>query len=352
MPRAIGRPVFVDGLHGLDAVETRRRLALVMAACRAASIEAGGDRGLDAILRRVEGDLLFSARMAVGELAEALAEHEAERAPPKPKPPPEPVTAVGSLRPSPAPAENLAMTTHQPGDFYSWARATTRHGAAATATPSPATSSSSPASTGAVTAGRSPASSIPTPSMSATRPPASGSHRQPCRALPPPRLGARPCPHLRFVPPSSTPVPEPAMPRAYAPPPERRTLPAPTSAFGAHEHRLNPQEEDDRVPVPPGGRAHITCDLDDLDFEQAVIIGLERTPGAGTRAPGPPRPARRPHEIQLYAGLKASGLAGLQARIRPHLRISHPWQAQAAELMGRLHAEETYWWKASGRGQA
>ncbi len=88
MPRAIGRPVFVDGLHGLDAVETRRRLALVMAACRAASIEAGGDRGLDAILRRVEGDLLFSARMAVGELAEALAEHEAERAPPKPKPPP------------------------------------------------------------------------------------------------------------------------------------------------------------------------------------------------------------------------------------------------------------------------
>ncbi len=82
--------------------------------------------------------------------------------------------------------------------------------------------------------------------------------------------------HLRFVPPSSTPVPEPAMPRAYAPPPERRTLPAPTSAFGAHEHRLTPRKEDDRVPVPPGGRAHITCDLDDLDFEQAVIIGLER----------------------------------------------------------------------------
>lgn len=63
-----------------------------MAACRAASIEAGGDRGLDAILRRVEGDLIFAARMAVGELAEALAEHEAERAPPKPPdPPPEPV---------------------------------------------------------------------------------------------------------------------------------------------------------------------------------------------------------------------------------------------------------------------
>lgn len=157
--------------------------------------------------------------------------------------------------------------------------------------------------------------------------------------------------HLRFVPPSSTPVPEPAMPRAYAPPPERRTLPAPTSAFGAHEHRLTPRKEDDRVPVPPGGRAHITCDLDDLDFEQAVIIGLERlAQGRELRDPLG-RPVDR-HEIQRYAGLKASGLAGLQARIRPHLRISHPWQAQAAELMGRLHAEETHWWKASGRGQA
>lgn len=90
MPRPIGRSLFVDKLYEIDAVETRRRLALVMAACRAASIEAGGDRGLDAILRRVEGDLLFSARMAVGELAEALAEHEAERTPPKPPPEPGP----------------------------------------------------------------------------------------------------------------------------------------------------------------------------------------------------------------------------------------------------------------------
>lgn len=90
MPRPVGRSLFVDQLYSLDATETRRRLALVMAACRAASIEAGGDRALDGILRRVEGDLLFCARMAVGELAEALAEHEAKRAPPPPEPVPEP----------------------------------------------------------------------------------------------------------------------------------------------------------------------------------------------------------------------------------------------------------------------
>jgi hypothetical protein len=90
MPRPLGRSIFVDGLYSLDAAETRKRLALVMAACRAASIEAGGDRMLDGILRRVEGDLLFSARMAVGELAEALAEHEAKRVPPPLEPPPEP----------------------------------------------------------------------------------------------------------------------------------------------------------------------------------------------------------------------------------------------------------------------
>lgn len=90
MPRPIGCPLFVDDLYSLDAADTRKRLALVMAACRAASIEAGSDRMLDGILRRVEGDFLFSARMAVGELAEALAEHEAKRAPVPPEPPPDP----------------------------------------------------------------------------------------------------------------------------------------------------------------------------------------------------------------------------------------------------------------------
>lgn len=90
MPRPLGRSLFVDKLYEIDAVETRRRLALVMAACRAASIEAGGDRMLDGILRRIEGELLFAARMAVGELAEALAEHEAKRVPGVPEPSTEP----------------------------------------------------------------------------------------------------------------------------------------------------------------------------------------------------------------------------------------------------------------------
>ncbi|GAB6843009.1 hypothetical protein HNR00_003071 [Methylorubrum rhodinum] len=90
MSRPLGRSIFVDQLYSIDAVETRRRLALVMAACRAASIEAKGDRMLDGKLRRIEGELLFAARMAVGELAEALAEHEAKRVPAPPEPSPEP----------------------------------------------------------------------------------------------------------------------------------------------------------------------------------------------------------------------------------------------------------------------
>lgn len=156
--------------------------------------------------------------------------------------------------------------------------------------------------------------------------------------------------HLRLVPPSVPPAPEPALPRAYAPPPVRRETPVPNSAFGAHEHRLTPRKGD-LVPVPPGGRAHLTCDLRDLDFEQAVIASLEFLAQGRELRDGLGRPVDR-HETQRYAGLRASGLAGLQARIRPHLRRDHPWQAQAAELMERLHAEETHWWTVSGRGQA
>ena len=104
MPRPIGRSLFVDGLYSLDAADTRKRLALVMAACRAASIEAGGDGMLDGILRRVEGDLLFAARMAVGELAEALAEHEAKREPvPPPDPPPVRYARLPRLTPRTSP---------------------------------------------------------------------------------------------------------------------------------------------------------------------------------------------------------------------------------------------------------
>ena len=98
MPRPLGRSLFVDKLYEIDAVETRRRLALVMAACRAASIEAGGDRMLDGILRRIEGELLFAARMAVGELAEALAEHEAKRVPEPPSEPEPPRPPIRGAR--------------------------------------------------------------------------------------------------------------------------------------------------------------------------------------------------------------------------------------------------------------
>lgn len=154
--------------------------------------------------------------------------------------------------------------------------------------------------------------------------------------------------HLRLVTDSPPPTPEPAMPRAYAPPPVRG-FPYPSSAFASHAGRLAPSRlYPDRIPAPPGGRAHITESASDLDFEQGVIIALERlAQGRELRDPLG-RPVDR-HEVQRYASLKASGLAGLQARIRPHLRRDHPWQSKAVELMERLHAEEQHWWTVSGR---
>lgn len=157
--------------------------------------------------------------------------------------------------------------------------------------------------------------------------------------------------HLRLVPPSST--PEPAMPRPYAPPPAPvRGFPYPSSAFASHAGRLAPSRlYPDRIPAPPGGRAHLTENPSDLDFEQAVLAGMERL-AVGRELRDPLGKPAAPHEIQRYAGLRASGLAGLQARIRPHLRRDHPWAAQAAEMMERLASEERYWWGVSGRRQA
>lgn len=84
MTRPEPRALFVDGLYALDAHETRRRLALALAAVRAASIEAGGDGALDGTRHRIEALLLGTARRAVEDLAAALAEHEAKRVPPPP----------------------------------------------------------------------------------------------------------------------------------------------------------------------------------------------------------------------------------------------------------------------------
>lgn len=67
------RGIFVDALWRLDLAETKKRLALVRAACRAASIEAGGDKELDAALARIDGDLLYAAQRAVEVLATELA---------------------------------------------------------------------------------------------------------------------------------------------------------------------------------------------------------------------------------------------------------------------------------------
>lgn len=96
MPVAVEpRGIFVDALWRLDLAETKKRLALVRAACRAASIEAGGKAvELDAALARVDGDLLYAAQRAVEVLATELAMHERDRGPPPdtpvavPSPPP------------------------------------------------------------------------------------------------------------------------------------------------------------------------------------------------------------------------------------------------------------------------
>lgn len=88
------RSLFVEHLWCLDLAETKRRLALVRAACRAASIEAGGDVELDAALARVDGDLLYAAQRAVETLANELALHERDWGPPPDTPP------VSAVRPA------------------------------------------------------------------------------------------------------------------------------------------------------------------------------------------------------------------------------------------------------------
>ncbi|BCM83611.1 hypothetical protein [Methylobacterium indicum] len=103
------RGVFVDALWRLDLVETKRRLALVRAACRAASIEAGGDKELDAALARVDADLLYAAQRAVETLATELALHERDRGPPpdtpaaEPTPPPVRYARLPRLTPRTSP---------------------------------------------------------------------------------------------------------------------------------------------------------------------------------------------------------------------------------------------------------
>jgi len=153
--------------------------------------------------------------------------------------------------------------------------------------------------------------------------------------------------HLRLVPDSPPPAPEPEMPRAYAPPPAPARLPS--AAFHSHGRRLAPSRSEPDKPVPPpGGRAHITACWDDLDVEEAVLAGLERLTRGRELKDEMGRAIER-NEIQRHAGLRAAGLAGLQARIKPHLSGSHPWVEQARELVERLAAEEAYWISVEGR---
>ncbi len=92
------RSMFVEHLWRLDLVETKRRLALVRAACRTASIEAGGQAvELDAAMARVDGDLLYAAQRAVEALANELALHERDRSPPPDTPPPAPAVRPARL---------------------------------------------------------------------------------------------------------------------------------------------------------------------------------------------------------------------------------------------------------------
>lgn len=157
--------------------------------------------------------------------------------------------------------------------------------------------------------------------------------------------------NLRLVP--ESPSPEPAMSRAYAPPPAaRRGFPYPSSEFYAHGLRLAPSRlYPDRIPAPPGGRAHVTEDVRDLAIEQAFLRALEVLARGRDLRDELGQPIN-PFETQRFAGLRASGLAGLQARLRPHLRRAHPWAAQAQDLVERLAVEERHWWGVSGRRQA
>ncbi|AWB24223.1 MULTISPECIES: hypothetical protein [Methylobacterium] len=89
MPRPVARPLLVDGLNSLDAAELRKRLSLAMAVVRAASIEGGGVRSLDSAIRRAQADLASASRLAIQDLAYALADHErgSGRGPPPDTPP-------------------------------------------------------------------------------------------------------------------------------------------------------------------------------------------------------------------------------------------------------------------------
>lgn len=146
---------------------------------------------------------------------------------------------------------------------------------------------------------------------------------------------------LSLVPPS------PATPQPAAPPP--RGFPYPSAEFYSHGLRLAPSRlYPDRIAAPPGGRAHLTEDPRDLDIEQAVLRAMEQLARGRALTDELGQPVS-PFETQRFAGLRASGLAGIQARLRPHLRRDHPWTAQAAELVERLAVEERHWWTVSGR---
>lgn len=156
--------------------------------------------------------------------------------------------------------------------------------------------------------------------------------------------------HLRLVP--DSPEPAPAMPRAYAPPPAARGFAYPSSEFALHAGRLAPSRAfPDRIAAPPGGRAHLTEDPRDLTLEQAVLRAMEVLARGRELEDELGQPVN-PFEKERHAGLRASGLAGLQARLRPHLRRDHPWTATAQDLVERLAVEEAYWWGVSGRHQA
>jgi hypothetical protein len=153
--------------------------------------------------------------------------------------------------------------------------------------------------------------------------------------------------HLSLVPESA---PAPATPQAVAPP--KRGFAYPSSEFELHGLRLAPSRAyPDRIPAPPGGRAHVTEDPRDLNFEQAVLVALERLARGRALTDEQGQPVGR-FDVERHAGMRASGLSGLQARLRPHLRRDHPWGPLAAELVEKLSAEEAYWWGVSGRRQA
>lgn len=141
-----------------------------------------------------------------------------------------------------------------------------------------------------------------------------------------------------------------ATPQAAAPP--KRGFAYPSCEFELHAGRLAPSRAfPDRIPAPPGGRAHLTEYPRDLTLEQGVLRALEVLARGRELRDELGQPIN-PFETERFAGLRASGLAGIQARLRPHLRRDHPWAGQAAELVERLAVEERFWWGLAGRRQA